>query len=689
MKARTRQKSTAFDRTSPVLRGDFVFTAFIIFLPVYLKILYRLPILQTAGYYLGAVLFLLSPGRAILRQLKWDGGPFAGTVMAALTGMAATPIFYFLCRIAGLNVLFIAAILLTAGYNLFDLVRSRRKLESIPFTKTGWIPLVAVPVILVLLHFSHWTDWRLLENGDFRLRSIHFTETIHHLGIINVVEHTVPPFYPYLSGYNLAYHIDMHLFAEMFSRFCGVEPPVMTYYFLPFTCFLLIVFVPAVFFLRLHPGQTLLALLCGLLIFGADLSFLPALWKDWPEGFVWTRSFKTTIWSLFTLNGLMPAVPLFFGAALAYQASIKQNRPRYLVLFTLLAYSAYRMKSSMGLQVAACAAIAALFTAWHQRCRVGWKTAGASFLVLLFMFADHFFLRPEATEKLGVFRWNFPGGFIAVGKRFGWDLWVSAGERIWGLPLLFLLLFAVYFACFMGVRVLILKYVSLPFKDRTSPPVIPFLLVFVFSGILLSESLWVGGRYSKINNGGWFAIQSVLAATYFVPAFIASLPSTWKRLLCAALVLVLSFPTTVQFLMHRSDPRSLTITAAQMEAVRFMKKHVPPDAVVLYPTDGKRPSLASHFAGRQTVLSWFRTFIRSRIHPDALYRRISDVSNFFSPDFKGNRTEILERYRVDFILMPARPSGAAPLDSLNWAEKIFQSSDVLIYRIHRNLLHEK
>lgn len=57
----------------------------------------------------------------------------------------------------------------------------------------GWWKFVAVFFIaLTVLHFSHFTDLKIVNESGYQLRTTDYTESIYHLGIINAVAYEIP-----------------------------------------------------------------------------------------------------------------------------------------------------------------------------------------------------------------------------------------------------------------------------------------------------------------------------------------------------------------------------------------------------------------------------------------------------------------------------------------------------------------
>ena len=522
----------------------------------------------------------------------------------------------------------------------------------------GWWKFVAVFFIaLTVLHFSHFTDLKIVNESGYQLRTTDYTESIYHLGIINAVAYEIPPAFPYASGYKLSeYHIDMHVLAVIFCEYLGIDPAIMTYYFLPLLLLGMILAVPAVFFYELH-GDTNVSILLGLLMLGSDFSFIPALISinDIPQNFPWTLTFCTTIWSLFTLNGIMMAIPLFFGSALAFQRYFSSHNIRHLLVFALFTIAAYRVKSSMGIQVA-CVSFATLATLeWQSHLKV-WRKA---LPVLLFMtgliFLD-LYIKSFSVGIHYVLRWDMFNGLIQSVKFLGIEQWENAVSNPLKHPFQLLYILILYFIGFMGIRLIFLKYFYDVVKHtKSTKPIIPFFLYFIIVGIILSEIIYLGGKYDNINNGVWFKIQSIVAATYFITAYIVSLKKIRHKIIAVLVVIVLSYPSTINFLKLRYDKEYMTISANAIFALDHLRKSVPGNAVIMgYPNDDI--VLFPFFTGRSALIVNL-AHIEAIVEPSIKTERLIDLKRFFMIDNEVNRKKILEKYNVEYLIIPSLLSG--------------------------------
>lgn len=642
----------------------------------HLWLLYHVPILQIMGFFTGVVFFLYLPGYFLTDILRWEDNPLSRTIISLLAGVAITPIAYYCAGILGQHWLFIVFTAGISSYSIYMHLNSQGRAHLLRPPTGWWKMLPVLAVLLGLLHFSHFSDLTILPTGGFKLRTTNFTESIFHQGIINVVEKVVPPFYPYASGYSLSvYHIDMHVLAAVFCRYLWIDSSIMTYYFLPLLLFGLIIAIPAVFFYSLHADLNL-SLLLGLLMFSADLSFIPGILLHGQDTIPWTIIFCSTIWSLFTLNGIMVAIPLFFGGALSLQKYYSSGNVRYLVFFSLFALASYRVKSSMGFQMLAVALLALPFIEWKSRNRLWIQPLLFIAATACIIVADLHMKSPSPGSTWSVL-WSPLNGIRQTAEYLNLQSWLNAIQAPLQHPFTLTSAVILSFIGLMGLRLICVKYLADYVRNRPMEPVIPFLLIFIFSGIGLSECIYLEGRYDEINNGVWFKVQSIFAATYFIPAYISSMRDRYRTWAVILLVVVLSYPTTLNFLRLRNISPTCEITRNQLEASRFIQSNLPTNAVIIEKPIYTAPSISSHFGGRASVLAPFRSFPFFCMSIEDIASRQHDLKSFFGYSTDEGRLAVLRKYQVTHLVLPSRLDRY--VSQCKWARRIYYNAEISIY----------
>ena len=311
------------------------------------KTIYAIPVRDSLLWFLGVFFCFFIPGSLLLRFLDFNKEEaFLRLFHSIALGTAFAPIFYMILRRISLPEMVLpvafAAFLLWLFLFYKDFKYGQLAIHTSPGDIMALFVLMAV--ILLLLHFSYFTDI-LFSNDGFKIRNTLLTETSFHLGIINIMKDMFPPLFPYASGYDFShYHLNMHLEIEMFYRFFSIDTLKLTYFYFPLLYFALLVFIPYSF-VRRHLKSRLFGVLTCLLLFGSDLSFIPEL-AGISSGKPWI--FSTTIWSLMTLNGYLPSLFIMFLFIFYVKEYYENGRASYLIILPLLGYAAYGFKGSMG-----------------------------------------------------------------------------------------------------------------------------------------------------------------------------------------------------------------------------------------------------------------------------------------------------------------------------------------------------
>lgn len=251
------------------------------------------------------------------------------------------------------------------------------------------------------------------------------------------------------------------------------------------------------------------------------------------------------------------------------------------------------------------------------------------------------------------------------------------------VPWIFLvLIFPLYILVSFGVRALGFYVMKDAFKKTFFDPVIIFLLVFAVSGFILPDIIFIGFPQSKIgtlNNAGWFGAQALIGSWLLVAFFLARYRHTGKKFFGILIVVVLlSSPSTAQFLTLRYDTSYYTVDQDALEVVNFLN-NTDPESVILHPPNLDGPSLASNLAGRQTVISFFQSYILQMIGQEEADKRYEDVKLFFDPNETTCRETILKKYSVDYIYTPR--SHVSFLDKDPLLSPVLRNSTYTVYKV--------
>jgi hypothetical protein len=605
---------------------------------------YNLPWQESIGFELAVFYLFYIPGNLFLRFMKFEKIFNHGShIISLATGTVVIPILYFAMRkIASPDLILQIFFVICGLYWSLDRGRNfltRGSLQNVCFSEHIALA-VLISLVIYLLHLSHFTDIVLLADG-FKIRTHYMTETIFHQGIINALRDAWPPQNLYASGRPdmQSYHLNLHLQFEMINRFFHINTLYLTYFYMPFMYFSLLV-SSAYVFVRQIGGNILLALLASILIFGSDFSFIPALTLESVNPQTpWTLYFSSTIWGMFTLNGVLPAfIALFLYLIFLYKFFVSRNHLLLLPLI-LVSYGAFGFKSSMGVQLAAVSLFIGLLMTTQEKDRSnGLYFIAASIASLTFMVID-----------LIWFRTGLGGSHVSL------DVFnkLYASLKLIGIPELSKSLYPIFLILFLiaslGVRTIGLMLVHkfyLPNKNFNW--FIIYLFFFVLGGYVLSEMMFLGSAGGH-NNAGMFFAQSLMAAWFLLFVVIVNLVTSIKhKQIVIGVCILLAMPTTVQFLNLRNDSNYIRFGADEVTVIDYLI-NVDSGSVVLHPLNLRGPSLASNFAGKASVLNVFRSFVTEA---DGINERAMDIQIFFHPKAKiSQRSIILKKYKVDYVYM--------------------------------------
>ncbi len=526
--------------------------------------------------------------------------------------------------------------------------------------------LVLISAVLLLLHFTHFTDVVFFENG-FNIRNSNLTETIFHLGLVNNLTDMFPPLYPYASGVDYShYHLNMHLEIEMFNRLFSIDTIKLTFFYFPFLYFSLLVFMPYMF-IRVYWDRKFIGVLTGLLMFGSGLSFIPGLLGGYPVNYPWTSIFTTTIWSFFTLNGLLPATFILFLSVFYLKKYYEAGRLSHLVIFGILCFTVFGFKSSMGLHIIGIAFLTGIVSAFFMKdSNRGKFVCVVSILVLLVMYIDIVYLRGGTGQY--IIRLDLFNQFQRSLKNLGYS------DIAW---VFYPVAFPLYLLAVFGIRIIGFYFLKDVFKKKYFDPIVFFLLIFGISGFFLSETIYLGTRYYTANDGIFFSVQSLLGTWLLLSYFLLKYRGR-KFIVYTCIVVILSVATTAQFLILRFDQSYVNVSANAIEVVKHLES-TPSKSIILHPLNLDRPSLSSHLAGRQSVISIFRSGVLLVIGEEDDITRTVYTNLFFNSNDAKKRSYILNKYKVNYVYAPSKYS--QQLDGDPMLNRVLKNSEYVLYKV--------
>lgn len=665
--------STIFLDKNKIMAGKnaLVFTLSILcLLAIMFKSFYELPLWESCSWFASVFICFFIPGSMFLKIIDYkENDFFIHTFLSLGLGVSIIPVVYLFARRYAHPEIFLVIIFVLMVLWCFFATKNGMSSNILKFDAKIYdaiIIVIIITLLLVILHLSHFTDIVIINNG-FKIRDSYLTETIFHLGIINSLSGVFPPPSLYASGGAdfSYYHLNMHLAIEMLNRFFSIRTLSLTYFYFPFLCFVLLAFLPYVFFSKFW-RLNYLGAFCGLLMFGSDLSFVPALLKSTSTATPWTLFFPTTIWSLFTLNGILPALATFLLCVFFLQYYFEHNQKSTLVLLALLGYGAFGFKSSMGLQIMIVVFGVGLILWVHKKERqAGYGLCLTATFSLLLMLADIAIWH----ETSGNYNLSFD-----LFNQFKKSLHMIFSNNI-STAMIPVLFFGYVIATF-SVKISGIYLVKFIFDDGKVNITILFLLLYALTGFVVSE-VTVLSNTASVNNSVWFTVQGLMGSWLLFGYMLKYINSNKLLILFILTAIILASPTTIQFLKLRYDKHYIAVDQYAMAVVNYLMK-TEPDSVVLHLPNINGPSLASNLSGRPSVINTFRSFVGEK---DNVTERLRDVSIFFSPSATTeNRNLILKKYDVDYVYVPAmyhivfmRQSSLIP---------VVQNESLILYKVN-------
>lgn len=641
------------------LKVGLILPVLFIVIAFLLRFCYGLPLIDSFLLYAGVIFSFYIPGNLLLRHLDHDDEEyFVRFFLSVALGVALMPLLYMLLRrLAHPEFLFVIVFVLSLLWSILfmkDIKKIRGKVY------TSYLDILSIfvltAIVLVILHLSYFTDVVFLESG-FKVRDVFYAETFFPLGIINALKDIYPVYYPYASGVDLSfYHINMHLQIEMINRLFSVDTLKLSFYYFPLIYFMLLVFLPFMI-VNKYTGSRSLGVLTGILMFGSDLSFIPGLLGMLQEGFTWNVLFNSTTWPLFTLNGYLPVLSVMFLCILYLKKFCESGLFSHAIVFGFLGFSAYGFKSSMGPHIMAVAFVTGLILILTDNRKKGILLCTVSSLTLMAIGVDVLAIK----GTLGVLK------NAKVQYTLSPDIFNRLHDSLNYLAIpkmpwyLYLLVFPIYIIAVFGARIIGFGFLRDFFVKKEYDHTVIFLMIFVASGFLLSELIFLGPILPspfKTNDAMWFSFQSLLAAWLLFAFYLKrTLPNIKKVAFIMLLVILLSFPGTVQFLLHRSVPRYFTVTSDAIEVAKYLKTTPP-----------------------ESVISEFESCIVQNIGVQETLNRLNDVAVFFNSDDKSeDKREILDRYKVSYVYAPS--AYAELLDEEPSLLQVFRNSEYIVYKV--------
>ena len=605
-------------------------------------------------FVVSAIVLYWLPGGLVLRALGLRAAPAEWVALAFLTGAILTGVVDLLLTFAGapgllagwaVAVVGVWVVLLATGQARLRAPRLAPLLEHVLLL--GVIAASFVPLAFFDLY------WRnLVAEDDGSVTFFRIPDAVFHLAIGQELAHDVPPGIPWLSGVALPYHYGMDLVAVVAARLGDLPLADVTLRFLPM-CFLAVAATASYAFARAWARNGLVAVVvAALVLFGEDFSWIPGLFRD-AQG-PWGAYFFQipTVFSLYYLNPMLPALALLMGALLCLLRYVETRRRSWAVLVALFTATLVEVKIFTSVQLVLALLGAAAILYWRRRSTVLLTpvvlTIALSLpagLLAYLQVADSpnetrvVLDSPYLRETLGTlsleeFGVNTRALFVVALPLF---LVGTLGARIVGIPAMF----------------------SSRAQRGGAPEVRTVMVLFVVLGLVLTlfTTINLPGTISY-NNSVWFYVAAKYVLWIFAGEAIAVLAGKRRvvAVLAAATMLALSAPATLQFFHSTAQSSDYSLLPglpnrldpSQVDMLQALDDRCGAGDVVLA-EDSVLVPMVSLTRCRTPYLDVLTPYL---LAADPAARRVSDVAAFWRAWRRGTcRGDVVARYGVRFVVV--------------------------------------
>jgi hypothetical protein len=650
------------------------------------------------------------PGKLLLDLARSDLGPLEDLTLSLVLGMTVSTLAYWITALGGLSHLFflwpVTAVVVAVcrRRNRWKAIwRSSVRLDATHILLCLVIVVQLVPLAVLPMYYRNAA---LSPQGGMTFLT-RTKDAIFHLSIANELKHSIPPEVPYLAGLPLGYHYGMDLLNAMLSNVGHLSVLDLTVRFTP--TLLLVMTTLAIFcfsrsWLRSGYGAVLSAFL---VILGEDLSFVPGLLHGSNE--VWSAQFfgAPTTYSLYFVNPMLPALGILFSGLFCLTKFLRRPTRMWLILTGFLFAVAMEYKIFVTAQVCIVLAISAAVYLFLFRDKRLVMVVVATALAVA-PFALYSFLGTEAGSLVWVrfAPWPYvPQALEELGLESTWlaqqvDSVYGGALGPAGLVSLCVVALPIYLAGSLGFRVLALPSALRGVLAPSPSTIVRFclgLMVLVGPAMALTLSITPVGYpiESEYNQSIWFYVVSKYVASVLAVALILQLCRgrrlRWAALLVCAVV-VLSVPSAAQFFHRQMSARLDVVTQSELELTGFLEGACSNGRVVL--SRQRVGALASALTPCRVPALNIADYSHSFVSLSGLNERLEDRDRFWS-DWNNEqvRGDILERYRVDYVVVDrtagdvpphqgttlaegqARTSGSVTLD------RVMDNADFAVYRV--------
>ncbi len=665
-------------------------------------------------FVISVLLVIYLPGKLLLDLSKTQLRPLEDLTLSLVVGMTVSSLLYWVAAFFQPSKLFLLWPLAALVVWLFrrrkrwrTALHSQTRVDLIHLLLLGVLALQLIPLCMLPMYYQN-VAW-LPEGGMSFLDKPR--DAIFHLSIANELRHSIPPQVPYLAGQPLGYHYGMDLLTAMLGEVGGLSTLDLTARFTP-TLLLVITSLAVFCFSRAWLGSGYGAVLSAfLVILAEDLSFLPGLLLRSEE--VWSVQFfgAPTSYSLYFMNPMLPALGILFAGLFCLVMLYRDGSKFWPVLAGFLFAMAMEYKIFVTAHVLLSLGIAGLVYILLFRDR-RLLTVLVLSAVMTLPLALYGFLGTEAGTRVWVRvdPWPYIPAALeqlglhstVLGSQVN-SVYDSGPVGLAGLLALFLVALPAYLLGSLGIRALALpEVVKGVFFPSPSAAIKFFLGVMVIVGpviaLTLSISPWGYPAESEYNEAIWFGVVGKYVATVLAVKFVLSVcrgRGRYLQGLAVAGLLALSIPSTAQFFQRQMYYKLGVVEESQLEVMEFLDAGCS-QGEVLQSRQDVAAVTAAVTRCRVPVLN-IGAYTHSFVSPTGLNQRRADRETFWDAWNGGElRRDILERYKVDYVVVDRRMGDAVPDEafasaalSTRGAEAlsvvmVFRNEDFAVYEVLRD-----
>jgi hypothetical protein len=555
------------------------------------------------SYLLFAALALVGTGISLQRV----AGVRVDTALVLPLGTAATAALYWASLATGVSWVFPTGILV-----LWVFLAIRRPRGSAP----GPALAGAIPPFLVLVALLAATQYpwnRRASDGDFLLDPLVTSDTAFHVGLTRELDLGYPPQLPGVAGFPIGYHLGTDLGRAAALRWAGVDPYDSISRFDVTLFGLALVLVLRTLVDRLFASAAAVALVPWTL-FLTDFSFL---FGANPQAHWWTDLLRgNLLLSLVAANPIIPALAMALGALVALERHRAGEGGGWLFLSAALALAVPFFKVFLGAHLLLGLGVAGLLAGRHRLRSVlvvATPCAAATLALVLGQGGETVRTTLAPLDLVTLTRESLGLAPLTGIRLAAWGfLWIvaSLGLRVLGL----------------GEAVKSLRSASVSAAALAGMALAAWPLGLLFR--VSAPEVLPGQKF--VNDAAYLVEQGGPLLWIFTVLFLATFARTpARRIVSAVGVVVLALPTTIQFVVKKSQEPPDRLPAATVRAMDALAAASRPGDVVMQRPGGRYPPAPVVLLGRRVPYERFTPYLTQFASRDDLEKRHEEVFRFF------------------------------------------------------------